>query len=653
MNHWFAYPLALSVVSILPMLGSFMLWGWLRRRQALARFGTMTTLETVLTVRRFPRFLRGLCGFVGTVCLVIGIAGPQWGRDWKQATAPGRDLIVVLDCSHSMFAESPSRFERARAFAIDLSESIQKRGGHRLGLVVFAGQAKLACPLTHDYDFFRETLADLDPRTLDLDLDLAPGPRDESGTRIGAALSLAVHSHDERFRGARDIMLLSDGDDPLRDGEWKQGAAEAKGQGIAVLVVGVGDPNTPHTIPVGKDVLRDDKGKEVRTRLEEDPLREIAKMTQGAYIPAHNQHVAAGLVYLDAIASLPLRESDEDALPAYQQHYALFYLPALALLALAMAVPDRLPRLRQQLKSMLSKLRRTTSEGPVMTRSQPAVAAAALAALIFLGAATITDPQTLMKDGDAAAARGDYATAAALYKKAEERTTEPTEVAYRLAVVKYQLAVEAGGGKDLYEAEELFRCCVGANNRRRPAALFGLGNCLLLKAKGRNLDLARAAVEAYEQSLQEVGNSDELNADDVRHNLERAKLLALQLLAPATRKDEQEPPNAPPDDKKPPKTSPSDPNPSGANDPTGSGKPDPRGKPLPIKPENGNKAIETPEAAPGAGNLTPIPDIGEHAPLPPKEALSHLESATKRVLQERQTYRLLKARPVAPGVRDW
>ena len=650
MNHWLAYPWALSLVTILPMLGSFLVWGWLRRRQALARFGTMTTLETVLTVRRFPRFLRGLCGFLGTICLMAGVAGPQWGRDWKQATAPGRDLIVVLDCSRSMFAESPSRFERARAFANDLSEAIQKRGGHRLGLVVFAGQAKLACPLTHDYAFFRDTLHDLDPRTLDLDL--APGPRDQSGTRIGAALSLAVRSHDERFRGAREILLLSDGDDPLRDGEWKQGAAEAKGQGIAVLVVGIGDPNTAHPIPVGADVLRDEQDKEIRTRLEEAPLREIARVTQGTYVPAHDRHVAAGPVYLDAVASLPQRESDEDALPAYQQHYALFCVPALVLLALAMSVPDRLPRFRQHLSEFFSKLRRTTVQGTVMKRTQPALATAALVALVFLGAATIPDPQTLMKDGDAAAARGDLAAAAALYKKAEERTTEPGEVAYRLAVVKYQLAV-GGGGKDLYEAEELFRCCLARNNRHRPAALFGLGNCLVLKAKGRDLDLVRSAIEAYEQSLQEIGDPAEVNADDVRHNLERAKLLALQLLAPATRQDEPEPPNVPNDPTNPPKSKPNDPDPSGGNDPTHSGRPDPHGKPLPVKPDTGTKPIETPETAPGVGKLTPIPDLAEHAPLPPAEALSHLDSATKRVLEERQTYRLQKARPAALGVRNW
>jgi Ca-activated chloride channel family protein len=654
MNHWFAYPLALMLFSVLPMLGSFVLWGWLRRRQGLARFGTLTMLETVLTVRRWPRFLRGLCGFLGTLCLLAGIAGPQWGRDWKQATAPGRDLIVVLDCSRSMLAESPSRFERARTFAADLADAVQKRGGHRLGLVVFAGRAKLVCPLTHDYDYFRETLRALDPQTFDLEL--APGPGDESGTRIGAALALAVRSHDERFRGARDLMLLSDGDDPLRDGEWKRGAGLAKAQGIPVLVVGVGDPNKASTIPLDKDVLRDDKGKEVLTRLEEAPLREIAATTKGAYVPAQTQHVAAGPVYLDAIASLPVHESEEDALPAYRQHNALFYLPALALFALAMLVPDRLPRLRSHIMRLLTRLRPTATGGTVMKRSQPAVAAAALVALVFLGAASITDPQSLLKEGDAAAARGDYAAAVELYRKAEPRTTEPVEVAYRLGVVKYQLAVEAGGGRDLFEAEELFRCCVGRGNPRRAACLFGLGNCLLLKARGKNLELARAAVEAYEQCLQEPGLSAEFTAD-ARHNLERAKLVTLQLLAPATRPEDKNstepPPDPDPDPKNPPNTGRHDSNPPSGTDPKNSGKPDPNGTPQPVKPDPGQTPIQVPETAPGVGNLSPIPDVADPQPVPPKEALSHLESATQRILQERQAYRLQKTRPVVPGVRDW
>jgi Ca-activated chloride channel family protein len=322
-----------------------LLWNAERRRRALARLGSFMAIESLLTVRRGLGALRGLALLLGLLFLGVGVAGPQWGRDWEQTAAPGRDLIVVLDCSRSMLAENPSRFERARTALYDLSHEIQKRGGHRLGLVVFAGRAELACPLTHDYDHFRATLADLDPEAFPAEL--GPGDDGKSGTRIGEGLKLAVIAHDPRFSEATDILLLSDGDDPAAtptDKEWRLGIAWAREHHIPIYVVGVGDPNEESTIPVGKGVLTVDD-KEVRTRLNEEPLEEIAQKTDGRYIPAHTRGVPLGTMYLDAIAGKPLREASIDALPLYRQRYVWFLLPAFGLLTVAVALPDRLPKL--------------------------------------------------------------------------------------------------------------------------------------------------------------------------------------------------------------------------------------------------------------------------------------------------------------------
>src|SRR5207248_5851262 len=136
------------------------------------------------------RFWRGLCLTLGLLAIVLGTAGPQWGRDWDQSAAPGRDLVVVLDCSRSMWAETPSRLERAKTALLDLCNEMKKHGGHRVALVVFAGSARLACPLTHDYDHFRESVEAVD--TDAPDPEIAPGPGAQSGTRIGAALHKAL-----------------------------------------------------------------------------------------------------------------------------------------------------------------------------------------------------------------------------------------------------------------------------------------------------------------------------------------------------------------------------------------------------------------------------------------------------------------------------
>jgi Ca-activated chloride channel family protein len=348
LRHWFAQPWALALAALVPGVFALLLWNAERRRRALLQLGSFLAIESLLTVRRGFGVLRALALLLGLSLLGVGVAGPQWGRDLEQTAAPGRDLVVVLDCSRSMFAENPSRFERARDILLDLSREVQKRGGHRLGLVIFAGRAELACPLTHDYEHFRATLRDLDPEAFPADL--GPGENDKSGTRIGAGLALAVEAHDDLSPEAHDILLVSDGDDPAGDEEWrKEGITAAKAKGIPVYVVGVGDPNEASTIPLGKGVLKID-GKDVWTRLEEEPLKQIARETKGEYFAAHTSRLPVGKIYLEKIASKPLREASVDALPLYKQRYPWFLLPALALFAVAVALPDRLPRLRLRLR---------------------------------------------------------------------------------------------------------------------------------------------------------------------------------------------------------------------------------------------------------------------------------------------------------------
>jgi Ca-activated chloride channel homolog len=341
LRHWFAQPWALTLLAVLPVVLSLILWNAERRRRALARLGSVLAIESLLTVRRGLGALRALALLLGLLFLILGVAGPQWGHDREQTAAPGRDLIVVLDCSRSMYAENPSRFERARRALHDLTDDLQKRGGHRIGLVVFAACADLACPLTHDYDHFRATLDDLDPVALPSELGPGKAPSadgaNQSGTRIGVGLIAAVAAHDQHFSPATDILLLSDGDDPAKDQEWQKGIAAANADKIPVYVIGIGDPNEASTLQVRDQI--------VQTRLREEVLKEIADETGGKYIPAHTRALPLGKIYLETIANQPLREASIDALPLYRPRYVWVLLPALALLVVAVALPDRLPKL--------------------------------------------------------------------------------------------------------------------------------------------------------------------------------------------------------------------------------------------------------------------------------------------------------------------
>jgi Ca-activated chloride channel family protein len=331
LHHAFAHPGLLWFLLALPLLGALGMWSARRRRQQVGQLGDPMAIEMQLASRRGWGRLRGLCLLLGMLGLGLGMAGPQWGRDWDQSAAPGRDLVVVLDCSRSMLAETPCRLERARAALLDLANAIEKRGGHRLALILFAGKARLACPLTHDYDHFRSKLNDVLP--LAQERDLEPGPGETSGTRLGQALALAAGADDAHLANTRDILLLSDGDDPARDGEWKQGAKSAAALGIRIHTVGIGDPNRDSVIRLDTGpLLYDDQP--VRTRLEEAPLRETAEVTGGTYTSARTRTLPLGDLYLDSIVGQTEREDSDDTLPVYQQRFPWFLGPALGFLAL-------------------------------------------------------------------------------------------------------------------------------------------------------------------------------------------------------------------------------------------------------------------------------------------------------------------------------
>ena len=78
---------------------------------------------------------------------IIACAGPTWQR---QASPFGEDkasMLVVMDTSDSMLQKDlpPSRLERAKHKIHDL---LLARKGGRTGLIVYAGSAHVAMPIT-------------------------------------------------------------------------------------------------------------------------------------------------------------------------------------------------------------------------------------------------------------------------------------------------------------------------------------------------------------------------------------------------------------------------------------------------------------------------------------------------------------------------
>ena len=361
----FAHPWVLWLLVLPPLLSVLALVAGRFRRRALLRLGQGSSAESplslggwsphfaLLTARRpLMLFFQGACRSTGMTLLILACAGPQWRRDPLAVTAPGRDLVVVLDMSRSMLADdvvgstSPNRLGRAIDGLNALVNAVEQRGGHRLGLVVFAARPRVACPLTHDYDHFRDALAHLEPD----DPALAPAPGSDpppSDTRIGLALRLAAGMQDLQARGFQDILLVSDGDDPADDREWQAGIAAARDHLTPVYTVGIGDPERGARIPTSRGYLYHD-GKEVWTRLRETVLEDIADRTGGVYTAARTEALPLDKVFREQIEPRGGREEREDLVAPLQEHAAIFFAPALFLIALDVLIAPSARRRRRR-----------------------------------------------------------------------------------------------------------------------------------------------------------------------------------------------------------------------------------------------------------------------------------------------------------------
>jgi hypothetical protein len=151
---------------------------------------------------------------------------------------------------------------------------------------------------------------------------LRPKPGTVSGTRIGLGLRAAVAAHDAAMRGYQDVILLSDGDDPIDDSEWRTGLTAIAETDIPVSVVGIGDPDRDAEVPGHAFAV---------TRLRDKPLREIARKTGGHYLDARTDPPRLAEFFRHRIESKGGTTPDADPLPLPNPRHAWFYGGALLL----------------------------------------------------------------------------------------------------------------------------------------------------------------------------------------------------------------------------------------------------------------------------------------------------------------------------------
>lgn len=196
-----------------------------------------------LRLRRHSRrwFTPGRLLAVLFLIAVVIAAGPTWRQQPSPLAEDAAPLVLVLDLSASMDTAdvAPSRLERAKQKLTDLLTAVPDK---QVALVLFAGSAHTALPLSPDHDILTSYLASLTTAMM---------------PRVGKFPEYALGSIDRVLRDSprgAGVVLLTDGlgsDTSAAFADWFSPRPHQ------LLVWGFGSPDpTQSDVPLARDALK-------------------------------------------------------------------------------------------------------------------------------------------------------------------------------------------------------------------------------------------------------------------------------------------------------------------------------------------------------------------------------------------------------------
>lgn len=273
-------------------------------------------------------------GLIILALLMLIVAGlrPQYGLQYEKVSRVGQEVFIILDLSESMLSKDtqPNRLQHAKREIKGLIDQLQ---GDKVGLIGFAGDAFIQCPLTTDIPALNLFLDELDTSYM-------PVP----GTDIASAIKLARTSF--KSNSSKAIVIFSDGEsfenDPIKSTEL------AKKAGITVYTVGIGSTSGEPIPSYDKNnqfqgYKKDKKDQIVLSRLNEKVLKQIATEGNGAYFKTSTQSFVADSIY-QLLSKHEKTLLEEKLLQKHTDRYQIFLIIALILLLLESILPDNLAK---------------------------------------------------------------------------------------------------------------------------------------------------------------------------------------------------------------------------------------------------------------------------------------------------------------------
>ena len=215
---------------------------------------------------------------LATLFLVLAIVDVLSGSEEVKSKQKMNNVIFLLDVSNSMNAQDvePNRLDEAKNIIIN---TMGKMKNDKVGIVVFAGEARSIMPLTTDYQTAETYLGGVEASIVKI-----------QGTDYLRAMQTVVDKFRNIPKGARQVVLLSDGED--NEGNEKPASKLAAKEGISVVTVGIGSeegaPIPEYVFGQLMGYKTDINGQTVISKRENLALKNIADQTKGSYVDGNN-----------------------------------------------------------------------------------------------------------------------------------------------------------------------------------------------------------------------------------------------------------------------------------------------------------------------------------------------------------------------------
>jgi Ca-activated chloride channel family protein len=316
MNELFTRP-ELWPFLLLAVPAWLLIW-WLVRQRSRARRHYGAPLED-----RVPSpWGRATRVCLAGVLLCLTAMEPRHGKEQVKVERRGLDIIFCLDTSRSMLAQdmAPNRLARAKRDILSVLRDLA--GGDRVGLVAFAGKAKVVVPLTHDMDSLRQLLDAVDTDTV---------PR--GGTHIAAAVNSALDLISDDDYQTSVIIVLTDGED--HGGKAQQAARKCKDRDVILHAVGYGSTKGSKITLSGQgdeEFLKNNAGAEVVSALRSESLRQMSEVAGGEFLRADVTPLPLRELKTKRLDPLAKRSYEAGEETIYQSRFQWTLLPAILLL---------------------------------------------------------------------------------------------------------------------------------------------------------------------------------------------------------------------------------------------------------------------------------------------------------------------------------